>query len=283
MTGVSSVPPRRPVTTVRVRAYDGEQVRERPDKLVTEEPMEIRVHGPGQEPAALAVTMRTPGHDFELAVGFCLTEGILGSVDDLDTVAYCLAGEGEQEYNVVTVRLRAPVDLAGHERPFVANASCGLCGKTSLDQVEQQCPPVAAGPTVARSVITTLPDRLRAAQDVFDVTGGLHAAARFTVDGDLVALREDVGRHNALDKLIGHAVLERQLPLADDVLMVSGRVSFEIVQKAAMAGFPVLCAVSAPSSLAVDAANRLGQTLVGFVRGDTANVYTHPERIELEQ
>ena len=280
---MNSGPARRAVTAVRVRAFDGDRVHERPDKLVTEEPMEIRVHGPGQEPDALAVTMRTPGNDFELAVGFCATEGILRSVADLDSVAYCLAGEGEQEYNVVTVKLRHRVDLRGHERTFVANASCGLCGKTSLDQVEQQCPPVGTGPIVARSMIATLPDRLRAAQELFDVTGGLHATARFTVRGELIASREDVGRHNALDKLIGHALLEGQLPLADDVLMVSGRVSFEIVQKAAMAGIPMICAVSAPSSLAVEAANRLGQTLVGFVRGDTANIYTHPERIELER
>ena len=267
---------------MRVRALDGDRVRERPDKLVTEEPMEIRLHGPGQAPEALAVTMRTPGNDFELAVGFCLTEGLVRSADDLDSVAYCLAGEGEQEYNVVTVKLRHPVDRRGHERVVVANASCGLCGKTTLDEIEQQCPPVAPGPTVPRSVIATLPEQLRAAQSVFDATGGLHAAARFTADGELVALREDVGRHNALDKLIGHAVLERALPLHDDVLMVSGRVSFEIVQKAAMAGIPVVCAVSAPSSLAVDAASRLGQTLVGFVRGDRANVYTRPDRLDLE-
>jgi FdhD protein len=271
------------VTSVRVCAVDGSTARERPDKVVTEEPMEIRLHGPGQEPEALAVTMRTPGNDFELAVGFCLTEGLLQSADELDTVAYCLAGEGEQEYNVVTVKLRRAVERATPPRAFVANASCGLCGKTALDEVEQQCPPVGAGPVVARSVIASLPDRLRGAQTVFESTGGLHAAARFTADGELVAVREDVGRHNALDKLVGHALLERELPLAGDVLMVSGRVSFEIVQKAAMAGIPVVCAVSAPSSLAVDAARRLGQTLVGFVRGDSANVYTHPERLDLER
>jgi FdhD protein len=279
---VSSGPARRAVTFVRVHAYDGERAHERPDKVVTEEPMEIRVHGPGQEPEALAVTMRTPGNDFELAVGFCATEGLLASSADLETVAYCLAGEGEQEYNVVTVKLRRPVDLRGRERSFVANASCGLCGKTSLDQVEQQCGPVAPGPVVTRAVIATLPDRLRDAQDVFAVTGGLHAGALFTPAGEVVAAREDVGRHNALDKLIGHAVLEGRLPLSSTVLMVSGRVSFEIVQKAAIAGIPVVCAVSAPSSLAVDAAQRLGQTLVGFVRGDTANVYTHHERIDLD-
>ena len=279
---VSSGPARRPVTSVRVCAVDGDTVRDRPDKVVTEEPMEIRLHGPGQDAEALAVTMRTPGNDFELAVGFCITEGLLRSPDELDTVAYCLAGEGEQEYNVVTVKVRRPVDRTGHQRAFVANASCGLCGKTTLDEVEQECAPVGAGPVVARSVIGALPDRLRAAQTVFDATGGLHAAARFTPDGELVALREDVGRHNALDKLVGHALLERQLPLAEDVLMVSGRVSFEIVQKAAMAGIPIVCAVSAPSSLAVDAARRLGQTLVGFVRGDRANVYTRPDRLDLE-
>jgi FdhD protein len=279
---VSSGPARRAVTSVRVCAIDGDTVRERPDKVVTEEPMEIRLHGPGQDADALAVTMRTPGNDFELAVGFCLTEGLLRSVDDLDTVAYCLAGEGEQEYNIVTVKVRHPVDRAGRPRSFVANASCGLCGKTTLDEVEQQCAPVGAGPIVARSVVGALPDRLRAAQAVFDATGGLHAAGRFTAAGELVAVREDVGRHNAVDKLIGHALLERHLPLAGDVLMVSGRVSFEIVQKAAMAGIPIVGAVSAPSSLAIDAARRFGQTLVGFVRGDTANVYTHPERIDLE-
>jgi FdhD protein len=267
---------------VRVCAVDGDTARDRPDKVVTEEPMEIRLHGPGQEPAALAVTMRTPGNDFELAIGFCVTEGLLRSPDELDTVAYCLAGKGEQEFNIVTVRLRHPVDLDGHQRAFVANASCGLCGKTTLDDVEHRCDQVGAGPVVARSVIASLPSALRDAQAVFDATGGLHAAARFTSAGEVIAVREDVGRHNAVDKLVGHAALERELPLGDDILMVSGRVSFEIVQKAAMAGLPIVCAVSAPSSLAVDAARRFGQTLVGFVRGDGANVYTHPERLDLE-
>jgi FdhD protein len=265
---------------VRVRSIDGEQVREQPDTLVTEEPMEIRVHGPGQDPRALAVTMRTPGHDFELAVGFCRTEGVLKDPAELDTVAYCLAGTGEQEFNVVTVRLRRPVVFEAPMRQFIANASCGLCGKTALDDVEQQCEPVADGPVVARSVVAALPVSLRSSQQVFDATGGLHASALFDPDGALIALREDVGRHNALDKLVGHALLEHRLPLSNEVLMVSGRVSFEIVQKAAIAGIPVICAVSAPSSLAVDAANRFGQTLVGFVRDDRANIYTHPERIE---
>ncbi len=265
-----------------MRALDQDRVLERPDKLVTEEPMEIRVHGPGQEPEALAVTMRTPGNDFELAVGFCFTEGILERATDLDTVAYCLAGHGEQEYNIVTVKLRRPASLAGHERNFAANASCGLCGKTTLDQVAQRCAPVGEGPMVTQSVLTKLPARLRAAQVVFESTGGLHAAASFTPNGDLEALREDIGRHNALDKLIGHALLERKLPLADDVLLVSGRVSFEIVQKAAAAGIAIVCAVSAPSSLAVDAAQEFGQTLVGFLRDERANIYTHPERVDVD-
>jgi FdhD protein len=245
--------------------------------------MEIRVHGPGQDPGPLAVTMRTPGNDFDLAVGFCLTEGILDGADDLDTVTYCVAGEGEQEFNVVTVTLRRPVVLDAPERRFVANASCGLCGKTTLDEVEQHCVPVAAGPVVARSIVASLPDRLLAGQTVFEVTGGLHATGLFTPGGELIALREDVGRHNALDKLIGHATLERRLPLSGEVLMVSGRVSFEIVQKAAIAGIPIVCAVSAPSSLAVEAANRFGQTLVGFVREQRANVYTHPERVDVDR
>jgi FdhD protein len=272
---------RRAVTSVRVRAIDGERVLDKPDKLVTEEPMEIRVHGPGQEPQPLAITMRTPGNDFELAVGFCLTKGILDRSDDLETVAYCLAGEGEQEYNVVTVTLRRRVVLDGPERRFVADASCGLCGTTTLDEVEQHCEPVAQGPVVARSAVASLPGRLRATQAGFEATGGLHAAGLFTPDGDLIALREDVSHHNALDKLIGHAALEHRLPLSDAVLVLSVRVSFEIVQKAAFAGIPIVCAVSAPSSLAVEAANRFGQTLVGCVRDDRANVYSHFERVDV--
>jgi FdhD protein len=265
-----------------VQAVDGGRASERSDRLVTEEPMEIRVHGPGEEPAPLVVTMRTPGQDFDLAVGFCITEGVVDSAADVATVAYCLPDDGVQRYNVVTIRLRRPVDLAAHYREFAANASCGLCGKATLEQVEVACGPVGAGPRVGRSTLVALPERLRGAQAVFDVTGGLHAAACFGPDGGLTALREDVGRHNAVDKVVGHAALQGRLPLADQLLLVSGRVSFEIVQKAAVAGIPILCAVSAPSSLAVEAADRLGQTVVGFLRGDRFNVYTHPERVDLE-
>jgi FdhD protein len=210
------------------------------------------------------------------------TEGVIRASDDLASIGYCLGGEGEQQYNVVTAALRVPVDLEARRRSFVTNASCGLCGKRALDQVEVECPPLGAGPTVGRSRLEALPERLRQAQAVFDCTGGLHAAAAFDTAGGLAALREDVGRHNALDKVIGNALLEGRIPLRDSILLVSGRVSFEIVQKAAVAGIAVLCAVSAPSSLAVAAADRLGQTVVGFLRGDRFNVYTHPDRIDLE-
>ena len=283
--GVGSAGPkvRGSTSAASVRAVDGERTRERSDRLVTEEPMEIRVHGPGQEPEPLVVTMRTPGNDFDLAVGFCITEGVIDSAADVATVAYCLPDNGGvQQYNIVTVALRRPVDLADHHRAFTANASCGLCGKATLEQVEIACGPVGPGPSVGRSALVTLPERLRQAQSVFDATGGLHAAACFGRDAELTVLREDVGRHNAVDKVVGHAALQGRLPLADQVLLVSGRVSFEIVQKAAVAGIPILCAVSAPSSLAVAAADRLGQTVVGFLRGDRFNVYTHPERIDLE-
>jgi FdhD protein len=275
---------RRPVTSVRVRAIEDGRLVDRPDRLVTEEPMEIRVHGPGAPAEAVAVTMRTPGHDFELAVGFCRTEGLLPGPEDLAEVRYCLAAEldAEQEYNVVTVATREPVDLEGHRRVVAASSSCGICGKTTLDQVAMGCAPVGPGPVVARATILRLPDTLRTAQTVFEATGGLHAAGLFAPDGELRVLREDVGRHNAVDKLVGHALIAGWLPLADSILMVSGRLSFEIVQKAAVAGIPIVAAVSAPSSLAVATAARFEQTLVGFLRDGRGNVYTHPERIDPE-
>jgi FdhD protein len=279
---------RRPVTNANVLAVTSDGVETRRDQLATEEPMEIRVQGAAQEPVPFAVAMRTPGNDFELAVGLCCTEGLVRAAVDVDTIAYCLAadasdpgGKPEQQFNIVTVRLRRPVTDDLRERRYLANSSCGICGKAALDEVEVRCDPVGPGPSVAASVVRSLPDRLAEHQRVFDQTGGLHAAARFTAAGELLAVREDVGRHNALDKLIGHALLEGALPLAAQVLMVSGRLSFELVQKAAIAGIPVLCAVSAPSSLAVAAAERFGQTVVGFVRDERFNVYTHPERIDL--
>jgi FdhD protein len=263
-------------------AVDGEAARERPDRLVTEEPMEIRIHGADQRPAPLTVTMRTPGNDFELAVGFCVSEHVVHHPHDIATVAYCLEGDGPQEYNVVTVTTRIAVDLEAHRRAFVSNASCGLCGKTTLDQVEAACAPIESQFRIARSALVGLPDVLRTEQTVFETTGGVHAAACFTAVGDLLVLREDIGRHNALDKVIGWAALAHRIPLTEVILLVSGRVSFEIVQKAASAGIPVIGAVSAPSSLAVQTAERLGITVVGFLRGERFNVYSHPARIDLD-
>ncbi|MDQ1458110.1 MAG: FdhD protein [Actinomycetota bacterium] len=272
---------RRAVTHVQVLGFDGGGARLRPDQLVTEEPMEVRVAGPRQEPAPFAVAMRTPGNDFELAAGLCLTEGLLAGSDDLDGIAYCLGRDHEQLFNVVTVRLRTPVPEDVRDRRYLSNSSCGICGKAALEEIEVRCAPVGAGPIVAASVLSSLPDQLGRHQRVFDQTGGLHAAARFSADGTLRFAREDVGRHNALDKLVGHALLEGELPLTNDILLVSGRLSFELVQKAAVAGLPVLCAVSAPSSLAVAAAEQLGQTVVGFLRDGRFNVYTRPERVDV--
>ena len=273
--------PIRHVTTARVLAVRGTSVETRDDTLVGEEPLEIRAAGPGQEPLAVAVTMRTPGSEAELAVGFLRTEGLIGD-DDVATVEFGDAGSMSRPDDTVVVRLHRPFDSSlVAERHFVATASCGICGKASLDEIAVRCDPIPAGPTVARETVLGLPDALRAAQRVFEATGGLHAAGLFEPDGRLIAVREDVGRHNALDKLVGWAVLGARMPLNGLVLLVSGRVSLEIVQKAAVAGLPVLCAVSAPSDLAVEAAERFGQTLVGFLRGDGFNVYTHPERILL--
>jgi len=282
---MTAASPRRAVTPVRVQALEDGRVIERPDRLVTEEPMEVRIQGAGQVAEAIAVTMRTPGHDFELAVGLCRTEGLLDGAGDLAEVKYCVADDvtQDQEYNVVTVTLRQPVDLGNHQRVVAASSSCGICGKTTLDEVAITCAPVGAGPVIARSTLLDLPDRLRKSQTVFDTTGGLHAAGLFSTAGELRVLREDVGRHNAVDKLVGHAVMNGLLPLSDSVLMVSGRLSFEIVQKAAVAGIPIVGAVSAPSSLAVATAERFEQTLVGFLRDGRGNVYTHSERIEVDQ
>ncbi|HEX5615831.1 MAG TPA: formate dehydrogenase accessory sulfurtransferase FdhD [Acidimicrobiia bacterium] len=278
----AATPARRPVTVAQVTAVEGRSVFLRPDRLVTEEPLEIRVHGPGEAPVPLAVTMRTPGHDFELAVGFCVTEGVVAAIDDIVTVEYCLGGRGEQEYNVVTVRVRRPIAAGIATRRFVTTSSCGVCGKATIDDLEVRCEPVGPGPSVARSVLVGLNASLGEGQSVFTATGGLHAAARFHADGSLLALREDVGRHNALDKLLGHAFLDGSWPLGDDVVLVSGRLGFELVQKAAVAGVAVVCAVSAPTSLAIETARRFGQTVVAFLRDDRFNVYTHPERVDLD-
>jgi FdhD protein len=270
---------RRNVTPVRVVAVNGDARSERTDALATEEPLEIRSQGPGQEAHRVAVTMRTPGGDFELAAGFLFTEGLVTS-DDIRRVAYCDdLDDEEQQYNVVTVTLARPFDAEQLSRNFFATSSCGVCGKASLDDIVVRCDVVPPGFTVDADVLVSMPDRLREAQRVFDRTGGLHAAGLFDADGSVLSVREDVGRHNAVDKVIGEQLLAGRVPLSDRVLQVSGRASFEIVQKAAVAGIPVVSAVSAPSSLAVDAGERLGVTVVGFVRDGRCNVYTHADRV----
>lgn len=243
---------------------------ERPETLAVEEPLEIRVNG-----RALTVTMRTPGSDFELAQGFLLTEGVITRRDDVLTVRYCRGARADSDnlntYNVLDVTLApgVPMPEVDVTRNFYTTSSCGVCGKASLDAVQsisRYCPgddPV----TVRTQAITAMPDRLRDAQNVFASTGGLHGAALFDADARMLVVREDIGRHNAVDKVIGWAVEQGRIPLSGTVLLVSGRASFELTQKAVMAGIPVLAAVSAPSSLAVDLATQSGLTLVAFLRG----------------
>ncbi|MGN6722565.1 MAG: formate dehydrogenase accessory sulfurtransferase FdhD [Marmoricola sp.] len=261
---------------LRVRAG---QSSERVDTLAAEEPMEIRVNG-----APLTVTMRTPGDDFDLAVGFLVGEGVVHKPDQVREIRYCAGAtdEGINTYNVVDLGLDSDVRLPNTlDRNFYTTSSCGVCGKASLDAVRTQSFWDVAGDsfTISPDLLATLPEKLRDAQRVFDSTGGLHAAGLFTAEGDLIVVREDVGRHNAVDKVIGDAYRNGRLPLRQTVLMVSGRASFELVQKAVMAGIPMLAAVSAPSSLAAELAEDAGLTLVGFLRGDSMNVYTGQQRI----
>jgi len=267
---------RRPILHIQ----DGRYTR-RPDTLAAEEPLEIRVGG-----RPLTVTMRTPGHDFDLAAGFLVSEGVVWAADQVTRIWYCAGAtaDGGNTYNVVDVALAPGVAApdTSLQRNFYTTSSCGLCGKASLEAVRTAAKwSVADDPlSIAPFVLTSLPGRLRAAQRVFDSTGGLHAAGLFTADGELLGLREDVGRHNAVDKVVGHALRSGLLPLRQTILMVSGRASFELVQKALMAGIPMLAAVSAPSSLAVDLAVENGLTLVGFLRGSSMNVYTGSRRLQ---
>jgi FdhD protein len=257
----------------------GGEARRARDRLAVEEPLELRVAG-----RPVGVTMRTPGHDFELAIGYCVSERLVTSPDDIEAVRFC-APEGEaQEFNVLTVDLRpgVPVPDPSLDRLAVTSSSCGVCGKASIEAVTVTCPTLAGdGLAVPAPVLTAIPGRVRDAQRVFEQTGGLHAAAVCDPGGEVRCVREDVGRHNAVDKVIGWAATERRLPLSGMVLFVSGRCSFEVVQKAAVAGAPLVAAVSAPTSLAVDLANQVGMTLVGFLRGDTMNVYSHDHRVSL--
>ena len=268
-------------TKVRVRAVEDGRARVRPDSLATEEPMEVRLVSGGHR-QTVAVTMRTPGADFELAAGFLYGEGIVSSPEDIQKISYCVDADAEQRYNIVNVELRGgrDYDPRSLERHFYTTSACGVCGKASLEQLELRgCPVIPPGPRIPAEKIYALPEKLREAQGLFEATGGLHAAALFDASGELVTLREDVGRHNATDKLVGWALLEGRLPLSDHIVMVSGRSSFEILQKSLNAGAPIVCAISAPSSLAVDVARQFGMTLIGFLRGERFNIYAGAERI----
>lgn len=275
------ITPTRSKTKATVWLIENGKVRSRSDQLATEEPLEIRLAFPRQ---TVAVTMRTPGADFELAAGFLYSEGVIGCREDIQRISYCVDNlvDGEQRYNIVNITLREGLnpDLQPLQRHFYTTSACGVCGKANLEALRlRNYPPIPAGRTVTPEIIYTLPNKLRAAQSVFDATGGLHAAALFDTQGQLLTIHEDVGRHNALDKLIGSALLNGQLPLNNHIVMVSGRSSFEILQKSTAAGVPIVCSVSAPSSLAVSIAKEFGIALIGFLRGEKFNVYTGLERI----
>ena len=270
-------------TPARVTTYENGGSSERADRLATEEPLEIRISIAGQS-RTIAVTMRTPGADFELAVGFLFGEGVITRREQVVGISYCRDDDlpEEQLYNIVIVELDPTMqpDLRPLERHFFTSSACGVCGKASLEALELRgIDRMPEGPHVTPATIAALPDALRSAQGVFESTGGLHAAGLFDAEGGVVAVREDVGRHNAVDKLNGWAFLESRVPLDGQIVMVSGRSSYEIVQKCLAAGVPIVCSVSAPSSLAVDVAQRFGMTLVGFVRGPRFNVYAGAERI----
>ena len=266
----------RGVDVVRVR--DGVRSADR-DRAATEEPLEVRLHN-----QPFAVIMRTPGADRELAAGFLLAEGVLKTADDLGTIRYCTDPSAEHPENIVNARLmngspQALEAMLAERRNVTTNSSCGLCGRLTIESLRTNLPPLTASWSVPAATVLELPDRLRQAQAVFEETGGLHAAGLFTREGRLETVAEDVGRHNAVDKVIGRMLMAERLPLSNHLLFVSGRTSFEIIQKAFLGGISFVCAVSAPSSLAVELAEDCGITLIGFLRGRNFNIYTHPERV----
>ncbi|PYQ17073.1 MAG: formate dehydrogenase accessory sulfurtransferase FdhD [Acidobacteria bacterium] len=280
------------------------QSRARTDQLATEEPLEIRLRAGSAAEAGgalpvfrrrsqasaertVAITMRTPGNDFELAAGFLHGEGVVRSGEQIRGISHCADPDLDEDkrHNIVSVELRADAlpDLQALERHFYTTSACGVCGKASLESLRiRGCPVIPPGPEVEPAVLRRLPEKLQAGQGIFAATGGLHAAALFDAEGTLLVVREDVGRHNAVDKLVGWALMGGRLPLSRHIVMVSGRSSFEILQKCLMAGVPIVCAVSAPSSLAVALAREFGITLVGFLRGDRFNVYTGLDRVRVE-
>jgi len=257
-----------------LRCEVGKKPQSQTDTLVQEEPLEIRVRG-----KSIAVTMRTPGHDPELAAGFLLTEGIITKRDEIIEIAPCLESDSPENTMNVFLAPSVEIDFARLTRHVFASSSCGVCGKASIDSVHQHFSPIESNCAIAGETLIAMPDRMRAAQTTFSQTGGLHAAAIFDLDGNLLVLREDAGRHNAVDKILGWGFLENKLPFDSHVLLVSGRASFEIVQKALAGRIPIIAAVSAPSSLAVEFAQESNQTLIGFLRGKTFNIYSHSERI----
>jgi FdhD protein len=268
-------------TKTQIWVVESGRLRQRQDHVTTEEPLEIRLQEPAQ---TLAITMRTPGADFELTAGFLYGEGVIQHRSDLERLTYCVDPQvdGQQRQNIVNVSLKTGLtpDLSPLERHFYTSSACGVCGKTSLAALEiKGCQPIPQQWQVAADVIYRLPEQLRLGQGQFSATGGLHAAALFNQNGDCLAVREDVGRHNAVDKLVGASLLAAELPWSQQILLVSGRASYEILQKALMAKVPMVCALSAPSSLAVDLAQAFNITLIGFLRGERFNLYSGAERI----
>ena len=270
-------------TSARLLVVDDTGARPRFDSLASEEPLEIRLRA-GNHTRTVAITMRTPGADFELAAGFLYGEGVVASPQDVRKISYCVDVPAEQQYNTVNVDLarRDLPELDALERHFTVTSACGVCGKASLEALRLRgLAPIESSASAERQTILSLPSRLRGAQGVFAQTGGLHAAALFDLSGNLLTVREDVGRHNAMDKLVGWALLNGKLPLDERIVLVSGRSSYELVQKTLTARIPIMCSVSAPSSLAVDLAREFGVTLVGFLRDARFNVYAHEGRIRL--
>lgn len=268
-------------TKSQVWVVENSKIYSRADYLATEDPLEIRLSDIQQ---TIAITMRTPGADFELAAGFLYNEGAIQKREDIEKISYCVDPnvDGEQRYNIVNITLKEglSLNLPSLERHFFTTSACGVCGKASIESLKiRGCPVISNRQAIAPEIIYSLPDKLRSAQGIFTATGGLHAAALFDFQGQLLKLREDVGRHNALDKLIGSAFLANELPLNESIVMVSGRSSFEILQKCIVAGVPIVCAVSAPSSLAVSVAKEFGITLIGFLRGQKFNIYSGIERV----
>jgi FdhD protein len=266
----------------QVQVVENSVVKSRLDQLAVEEPLEIRLVSPQQ---TVAVTMRTPGADFELTAGFLYSEGVISHREDIYRMSYCVDPnvDGDQRYNIINVALKQGLfpDLQPLERHFFTTSACGVCGKASIKSLQLRgCPVIPTGMQVSAQVIYSLSEQLRSSQGIFTATGGLHAAALFDDQGKLLSLREDVGRHNALDKLVGSALLADELPLSNNIVMVSGRSSFEILQKCITAGVPIICAISAPSSLAVALAKEFNITLIGFLRGQRFNIYSGFERIK---